>query len=125
MGDLPRWINNPKVDSTAMFFAWQDYARSLEKAGNNEEVKKLCHLVQYDHVVRPTLLNIMATRIDPPPCPEILVCQTVGCRRCADGRGGYKFRWYDKRWYKGYLAKRREGSWRLGDSEDGESEDSE
>ena len=38
-------------------------------------------------------------------------CTIPNCRRCAEGRGGYMFRWIHKEWLDQYEQMRRAGSW--------------
>ena len=35
----------------------------------------------------------------------------ITCARCAEGRGGYKFRWFSPLWSTAYVAGAREGAW--------------
>ena len=51
----------------------------------------------------------------PPPSFEgrsmpTKLCNTHACFRCTVGRGGYQFRWVDRRWLPIYESLRRPGS---------------
>ena len=105
---MPRWIEDPTCDSMAMLGAYFEYHRTL---GPND-VKACCFTDLYMVVHRP----------DDTPAPAIRLsgqfvhiptrlCDTPGCRRCAEGIGGYKFRWYHIAWEELYMRARRPGAW--------------
>ena len=103
MGHLPRW-GDSSVDSQAMISAYLYWAAHVDATQVNEV---LPHLFTVDHRCsyhrgRPRVLDLAI-----PSNP----CTADGCRRCANGLGGYKFRWIDLRWVDQYEAMRRPGSW--------------
>ena len=92
---LPRWIDDPTVDSAAMYSAF------LSVVGDS--VKEDCgQLFLINHRPGPTIL---------PSFPRNIWCRHLGCARCGQGHGGYQFRWYHPSWVKAYLSMKRLGSW--------------
>ena len=92
---LPRWIDDPTVDSAAMYSAF------LSVVGDS--VKEDCgQLFLINHRPGPSIL---------PSFPRNIWCRHLGCSRCGEGRGGYQFRWYHPSWVKAYLSMKRLGSW--------------
>ena len=92
---LPRWIDDPTVDSAAMYSAF------LSVVGDS--VKEDCgQLFLINHRPGPSIL---------PSFPRNIWCRHLGCSRCGEGRGGYQFRWYHPSWVKAYLSMKRPGSW--------------
>ena len=96
MGDLPRWIDDDKVDSSAMFAAYLGW-RSTPEGRESHPLAMVVHRPYPDA---------------PPNGIECKPCATVGCRRCALGQGGYKFHWYSPQWQAAYLRLARPGAWK-------------
>ena len=105
---MPRWIDDPTCDSSAMLGAYFNYHMTL---GPNDA--KACSF---------TDLYMVVHRPDDTPVPAIRrfgqsvhiptrLCSTRGCRRCTNGIGGYKFRWYHIAWEEQYLHAKRPGAW--------------
>ena len=105
---LPRWIDDPTCDSSAMLAGYLNYHMM---SGPNDA--KACSF---------TDLYMVVHRPDDTPAPAIRqfgqsvhiptrLCSTPGCLRCAKGIGGYKFRWYHLAWEEQYLRGRRPGAW--------------
>jgi len=95
MADLPRWIDNPKVHSGAMLSAYLGYQK---QCSDQAELADLRRLYKVDHKG-----IILGVDVQP---EDVLTkhCKIPGCKRCETRQGGYQFRWYDKRWYAGYLS---------------------
>ena len=104
MANLPRWQMCWSQANLGSFLSWfTHYATADEQ----EEALHL-HIVQHRSGPSPLLA---ARGIFPQEVPIGLTlasgvkcnmrefpCADVGCRRCAEGRGGYQFRWCDPRW---------------------------
>ena len=113
MGDLPRWIDDEKVDSQAMLSAYMGYehmSRTELAAGNQGNFRPIWwgHLTMVVHKmngVQGTLLTQPLAGI------KDMDCEKRACSRCTQGRGGYQFRWYSRAWAKRYNEMRRPGSW--------------
>ena len=99
MASLPRWIEDTTVDSAAMFGAFLAY---LNKCIDPDEASILQILPMVLHAPYD---GAGSSRWKP--------CDTYQCQRCAMGRGGYQFRWYDARWYDDYANHARPGAWLL------------
>ena len=112
MTHFPRWIDDDKVDSQAMFGAYLYYIRSEAAPEEQEDLRCLYSVV---HAVRPSVViggRVLYPERDYPDEFIKVPCTTVGCARCSDLKGGYKSRWYDKRWGAGYIAGARAGAWK-------------
>ena len=96
MAALPRWVDSPRVDSSAMFGAYLHYVRGCQ---DQEELLALSHLYSIEHY--PYVGNAGPWR----------ACTQPFCTRCTQGKGGYRFRWYDRRWDTPYCAMARPGAW--------------
>ena len=104
MGSVPRWIDDPTVDSQAMLGA---FLRARGQAPPEELAKlgplwAVCHSSRLDDA--PGITHV------PMGMPERR-CRAPACLRCQRGQGGYQFRWFDARWYNDYYKFRREGAW--------------
>ena len=90
--DWPEWIDNDTVDSMAMLGAF------LATPGIKDE--------PYYGKLRMEL-HIDVEDVEPYPSPAYVYapCSTPieECNRCRDKRGGYKFRWYSKKWALKYM----------------------
>ena len=99
---LPRWIDDPTVDSAAMYSAFLSVIDS-DPTIIIDSVKEDCaQLFLINHRPGPTYL---------PSFPRNIWCRHLGCARCGQGHGGYQFRWYHPSWVKAYLSMKRPGSW--------------
>ena len=114
MADLPRWVDQSDVDSTAMLSAFLKYHHETSEA------LKEMHGMSYQPIWDGQLWSIMHRD---PPLPAGVrkggmplripqrPCQKPMCSRCGV-RGGYVFRWYSPYWAKYYNNLRRPGSWK-------------
>ena len=126
MAHLPRWIDSPIVDSSAMWLARHTLIRKLKderetiimtiaSARDNELVELVrtgdALSVQINELE--SLFEIRHAPFDSGPEPEYAwrQCTTADCARCASSRGGYKFRWYSRSWAKTDNESKRPGSW--------------
>ena len=114
MADLPRWVDQDDVDSTAMLNAFVRYHYETSVALQEK------HGVSYQPIWEGQLWSIMHR--DPPCVADLLKgpmpmripqrpCQKPVCARCGV-RGGFVFRWYSPYWAKYYNELRRPGSWK-------------
>jgi hypothetical protein len=91
MADLPRWIDSDRVDSQAMYSAYFPQTKPTDP--------------WFGH------LKLILHRGPQPDGRmygvKIVQCQAENCSRCAEGKGGYQFRWYCVRWEAGYLRLKR------------------
>ena len=105
---FPRWIDDPTCDSPAMLSAYLNHHLKAERGG-----VRVCSF---------TDLYMVVHRPADAPAPSIRQsgesvsmstrpCEVPGCSRCAEGRGGYMFRWYHPAWEAAYLRGRRDGAW--------------
>ena len=97
MGDLPRWIDDPTVDSPSMLSAYLFVRSSTQDAGR---------------VIGPLtiVVHLPALAFTPSGTVSVL-CADADCQRCRSGRGGYAFRWYHHSWHETYLEGARPGAW--------------
>ena len=108
---LPRWIEDPTCDSPAMLAAYIDYHTREEQ--NNGKVCSFTDLYMVVH--RPDDAPSPAIeRLDHYDYMSTRLCNVSGCQRCAEGRGGYMFRWYHPAWEEVYMQHRRPGAWAPG-----------
>ena len=105
MGHLPRW-GGSDVDSQAMLSAYLYWTAHADPAEADALIPHL-HTVDHQHLLPGPLLPPRVRGQDIPAFP----CTEHNCRRCAERRGGYMFRWIDKRWLASYEQMRRAGSW--------------
>jgi len=126
MANLPKWIENERLDSAAMYSAYLQYFQNAPLA----EQVKLGHLTFIEHRWgEPLRVSFTGEPLPVPPdtwsipgpytpCVTKIKCSNMFCSRCIAGRGGYQFRWYDKRWYDKYIQIMRPGAWTLTEKED-------
>ena len=95
--DLPRWIDDPRVDSQAMLSAF------LVRRSPDLFLPTENHACAWDG---------LTTEVSPPGVLKTR-CTASPCQRCAGLQGGYKFRWYHHSWYDEYLLHCRQGAWDL------------
>ena len=98
----PRWVDDDRVDSQAMLSAYMGWASQASDAEIRDTVP---HLYTVDHVP----LVAPAVTIRGIAMPSRL-CSAPSCARCLAQRGGYQFRWFDRRWMHTYEEVRRDGS---------------
>ena len=110
MADFPRWVNDPKVDSTAMLSAYMNYVHKFPPGAEPDFAH---HLWTIDHIMPFASgfedLRPMVNDITIPSKP----CTNPSCPRCLGGLSGYQFKWYHHEWYNSYVQMARPGSWRL------------
>ena len=102
MAHLPRWVEHPRLDSSAMLSAYLEWTKD---ATLTELADTVPHLWLIEHAPAET----PAPTINGVSMPQ-RICATVGCRRCLSLRGGYQFKWTDRRWLAYYERCRRPGS---------------
>ena len=118
MGDLPRWVDRPDVDSAAMYSAFMayDYHMKTQKVEGMDlgayHPIWYGHLHMYIHKVEGEEDILSATLRPRNDNVREMACRTVGCRRCEEGRGGYQFKWYSRYWAKWYHMSARPGAWK-------------
>ena len=91
----PVWIDNRRVDSAAMFMAYQSTVT---------EASPWYGRLRID-VHR--MISVGGVQVGWPPSVYANPCSDPGCFRCAEGQGGYVFRWYHPSWEARYLQLRR------------------
>ena len=101
MADWPRWIDDETVDSSAMCIGYIQWVRSERSNGRETQL-----LPEVKHLPHGPFMND-CSGVNLPWIP----CETVSCKRCMDGSGGYKFRWYSHNWQEMYMKHKRPGSW--------------
>ena len=86
--DLPKWIDDPRVDSQAMLAAFLAYRGRCE----GEAYTQLAYIYMIDHLHEPTVVVdgqvIRPQEVRPLPTQQ---CTALGCERCRKRRGGYQF----------------------------------
>ena len=114
MGDWPRWIDDPNVDSSAMYSAFLSYECRMQ---SHEEIRAGAyrpvwsgHLKMIIHKLG-TDDCLGAFRVSDGGHVKETPCRQMGCRRCEEGRGGYQFKWYSRYWAKEYNKMKRPGAW--------------
>ena len=107
MANWPRWIEDDCVDSKAMLSAYLWYCGSRSDGVlSNDDGATITLLPMIVH-------NTSGPEPLVPTGVTLLRCTTQGCQRCAQMRGGYKFRWYYQGWYAKYVDMSRPGAWTL------------
>ena len=94
----PQWIADPEVDSFAMLGVFMHYT-SVEPAKAAE-----MDLTVFIHWSQLSGMNLASMH---PGFLTHVPCNGTGCERCAQGKGGYAFRWYHPAWREKYMALRR------------------
>ena len=105
MANFPRWVDNKKVDSSAMLSAYINTVRPTDWWFGQ--------LVMWDHKMDDGgIPNAFQN-------PSVIKakCNSDGCPRCMARAGGYKFRWYHDSWGAKYSNMARPGAWKPGDDE--------
>ena len=124
MGDYPRWVDNHKVDSAAMYQAYLEYHIQIRKEVFQDETEEEWAPVWWGHLHfllhRMTFLGVGAPHAAPERGVKTVNCTQRPCLRCAMGRGGYQFRWYSLCWAKQYNLMKREGAWAAPEPRQGE-----
>ena len=113
MANLPRWINDSTVDSSAMMCAYQRWVQQKGvTVGPLHGVVGPLPVIEHRS---PQTVHLAGCRITPKliPTPGTygVECQEDNCVRCLSGRGGYQFRWYCTEWHDDYVAWARAGAW--------------
>ena len=114
MGDWPRWVDLPNVDSAAMYSAFLHYDCRMH---SHEQIRTGAyrpvwsgHLTMIIHRMEQEGI-LPAARVQGTVHVKETQCQQMGCKRCEEGRGGYQFKWYSQYWAKQYNALKRPGAW--------------
>jgi len=95
MGIHPVWIDNRRVDSAAMFMAYQSTVTEASPWYGRLRVD----------VHR--MISTGGAQVEWPPSVDANPCSDPDCFRCSVGQGGYVFRWYHPSWEARYLQLRR------------------
>ena len=106
MASFPRWIDDRTVDSAVMYGGFLGYYNKCVDAEELASLKELFMVLHGHYDFHPFNWRWKA-------------CETPHCQRCAMGSGGYKFRWYDARWYEYYAKNARAGAWLLNNKRQG------
>ena len=104
---LPRWIDDPTVDSQAMMQATLDFRHRHPAQWDMMQLEKQLTCIEHCHRITGE------TRIDPIGLKYIGCQGNDACARCREGRAGYTFRWYSLCWHDAYVAQARKGAWGL------------
>ena len=103
MAHLPRWISVGHVDSAALLSAFLQYRESAQ----GDEAADLALLYAEEHALPPWSQYV--AKVSPVPTRP---CSQANCARCLHRKGGYRFRWMDRRWvhlYEQRVKSRHEG----------------
>ena len=95
----PVWIDNPRVDSSAMSRAYQECARPEHPWYG--QLKMEFHAHKHDADTCTTV----------PRCCLMARCSDLSCFRCEIKQGGYKFRWMHPSWLWNYERRKADGAW--------------
>ena len=103
MADLPRWKKCWSSYNLTSFLTW---FRSYATLKEQQEAMHL-YTVEHRRIVPawlsargvvpedvPLQVTLMGVKVDIPHRK----CSEQNCERCISGRGGYQFRWVDRRW---------------------------
>ena len=109
MAHFPRWVDSWRVDSVAMYGGYL----ACRHGATEQEAADLDCLFSIEHT---SAWDGVAECV---PCPGgSIPCVAEGCTRCLLGKGGYVFRWYDRRWERYYRDHARAGAWKPGEDPD-------
>ena len=116
MADLPRWVQQSDVDSSAMLNAFLRFHKEAsealqEKHGMSYQPFWEGQLWSFKHRDPPGMAFPGVRRMPMPLRIPQLPCRERACNRCGV-RGGFVFRWYSPYWARHYNDLRRPGSWR-------------
>jgi len=131
MAHLPRWVETPMLDSTAMLSAFLEFKTSnpavYESLGidghltiidhNSASIRRNDGMMEVDVYFAPPVEARMAAEAVHVDGLRNVTCPEPGCQRCVTGRWGYTFRWYSPLWSETYEKIARPGSWKPGQSE--------
>ena len=95
----PVWIDNPRVDSSAMCRAYQECARPEHRWFGKLTMEFHSNIHDAD----------ISTAV--PRCCLMAKCSDRSCFRCEIGQGGYKFRWSHPSWVANYELRKAAGAW--------------
>ena len=113
----PRWIMAAHVDSAAMIKAVEEFRCNNHAVWAQLELEG--QLTKVIHC-KPELIGSAQDLDTSNQWTKLITCphESDGrCRRCAEGRSGYTFRWLSPLWADAYVKKRAPGSWAVGDPE--------
>ena len=102
MAHYPRWIGDTTLDSQAMLAAFLEWAGAAPVEEMTIAVRHLWIVEHYPRDTAPVTIRGIQMQTRP--------CQASPCTRCSTGKGGYQFRWADRRWLATYEEMRRPGS---------------
>ena len=119
MANYPRWVDEERVDSAAMYSAYLQYqAWTCREVMFQDDTKEKWAPIWWGHLrcihhraILPAWAAALHIRTPSEPGVKRVDCTQPRCQRCAEGKGGYQFRWYSPLWAKEYNIRRREGSW--------------
>ncbi len=97
----PIWIDDPLVDSQAMYSAFLHY-QCTQRARVDDRNTLILDIVWHQGPL-PAVWPLFTTQKS---------CQVRDCVRCRTLRGGYVFRWYAKEWADAYLSQASERAWK-------------
>lgn len=89
MADLPRWIDDWKVDSGAMLLAYWN-TPDIEKEEYYGELTLFIHASPWRDLL-PRMRGV-----------HVMHCKQSACRMCSEQRGGFMFRWCHIKWSERY-----------------------
>ena len=141
MANLPRWIDSPRVDSSAMLAAFLEF-RGRRRAPSPSGSPSLSLALTGTDLAQPVdagtadpydslylikhraaeYVMVHGVLLKPTEIPSSIpeqACHDTGCARCAELRGGYQFRWYSTPWKEAYIRTKRPGAWAPGEPEEG------
>ena len=108
----PRYVDRDEVDSAAMLAATA-YSLHVDK-----HIWETIGIWGHPPL---TLHRDIFTGVEedllPPGFYAVRCAGGPSCKRCVEGNGGYKFRWFSPLWYRAYVAGARPGSWLPGNPE--------
>ena len=102
MADLPRWIDDARVDSAAMLAAFEGYLAQYPES-----------MAQFQSLF--VITHCCPDNMSPAWTLPTRKCTEKECRRCQTRRGGYQFRWWHRTWEADYERLCRPGAWKRTD----------
>jgi len=100
-GHWPVWIDNPRVDSTAMSRAYEACARPEHRWYGRLRMELHEHNRRHDD----------ASCTAQPSCYLKAKCKDPSCFRCEIKQGGFKFRFMHAMWVSDYERRKAAGAW--------------
>jgi hypothetical protein len=89
----PKWIDSPRIDSTAMLTAYQRSAKNPPHPPWYGELELYVHRFES--------FGAYVGQVDTSGCTR-KECEEPSCHRCQIGKGGIKFRWFHESWKEAY-----------------------